>query len=331
MMSHPIYTYILHQAGTLDDSALEMLSAASKIDPNTPVTALVLGSGVDLDGVCQKVAHHFQEVWKIDHEKLFHPDAEVIRRLIVRILPKEAIVLIPHEHFGMDLSPGLSILLGAAYLPDVVDLQSVENDRVKAVRQEYNGLVNTHMECDLSQGAVITIRPGCFKMKEDQGITGLVIDKTPEVLKEGIPETRRRLLELIETEVGEVDITRSEILVSVGRGIQDQDNLDIIFDLAKAVGGEVSCSRPIVDSRWLDKNRQVGNSGKTVKPKVYMALGISGAFQHLAGIKGNPFIVAINKNAKAPFFQVADIAIIADILDFVPRLTQKINELREKQ
>jgi electron transfer flavoprotein alpha subunit len=118
------------------------------------------------------------------------------------------------------------------------------------------------------------------------------------------------------------------MLVSVGRGIQEQDNLPIAEELADALGAAVSCSRPVVDAKWLDKSRQVGSSGKTVKPKFYLACGISGAFQHLAGIKGNPFIVAINKNPKAPIFQVADVGIVDDILEFLPELTNKIREMQ---
>jgi electron transfer flavoprotein alpha subunit len=116
-------------------------------------------------------------------------------------------------------------------------------------------------------------------------------------------------------------------LVSIGRGIQKKENLSIAQELADALGGAVSCSRPVVDAKWLEKSRQVGSSGKTVKPKVYLACGISGAFQHLVGIKGNPFIVAINKNPKAPIFQVADVGIVDDILEFLPQLTSKVREL----
>ena len=330
-MTLPIFAYILHQDGTMDDTALEMLSAASKIDPQAPVTALVLGGSPGLNAVCQKAARYYPEVWKIEHEKLIHLDAEIIRRLLARVLPSKAITLVAHEHFGMDLSPGLSILLDTAYLPDVIDFYGVENNRVKATRQELSGLVSTQVDCELSRGAVMTIRPGSFKMDEGQVRNGRIVDKSKEVLQEGLPETRRRFLKFIQAEAGEIDITQSEVLVSVGRGIQDRDNLDMAFDLAKAIGGDVACSRPIVDAKWLPKERQVGNSGNTVKPKVYIALGISGAFQHLGGIKGSPFIVAINKNPKNPFFQVADTGVVADILDLVPKLTKKIIENKEKK
>ncbi len=327
MVPH-IYAYILHNEGTLDDTALELVTAARKIDPGASVTAIVAGCDPDLDAVCHKAAASFEEVWKIENQALSYPDGELIRRLLVRIIPERSIVLIPHEHFGMDLAPGLSIILDAAYVSDVVDFEGVEDVILKAVRQEYNGQVSTHVDCDISSGAVITVRPGSFKEDESEGVKGRIVDKSSEATEEGIPETGRRFLEMVEAEVGDVDITQSEILVSVGRGIGDEENLEIAFDLAKAVGGDVSCSRPIVDNKWLEKHRQVGNSGKTVKPKVYMALGISGAFQHVAGLKGNPFVVAVNKNPKAPIFQVADVGVVADILDLIPELTDRVNEMK---
>jgi len=137
----------------------------------------------------------------------------------------------------------------------------------------------------------------------------------------------RRYLQTVVAESGDVDITQHSILVSIGRGIQEKDNVAMAQELADAMGAALSCSRPVVDAKWLDKSRQVGSSGKTVKPKVYLACGISGAFQHLVGIKGNPFIVAINKNPKAPIFQVADVGIVDDLLEFLPELTNKIREM----
>ena len=327
-MPRRIYTYVLHHEGAMDDTALELMTAAKEMDPNASIVAIVAGSGPDLDAVCDRVIQHYHEVWKMNDEALSHPDAERIRTLLIRMIPKGSIVLIPHEHFGMDLAPGLSIMLDATYLSDVVGIEGIEDERLKAVRQEYNGQVSTHVDGDIAHGAVITIRPGSFKATENDGANGSIVDKTAEALEGGVPSTGRRFLEIIEAEVGEVDITQSEILISVGRGIEDEDNLDMVFALAKAVGGDVSCSRPIVDAKWLEKERQVGNSGKTVKPKVYMALGISGAFQHVAGLKGNPFIVAVNKNPTAPIFQVADVGVVKDILDFVPELTDRVNEMK---
>ncbi|MFZ2039042.1 MAG: electron transfer flavoprotein subunit alpha/FixB family protein [Desulfobacterales bacterium] len=322
-MARQIFAYILHKGGVADDSAQELSIAARKLDPEATVTAVVGGAGEQLAKVCEQAAAIYPEVWKIDNEALGYINAEVIRPMLARIIPAGAVTLVPHEHFGMDLAPGLSIKLNAAYLPDVVGFEGLEGGRLNAVREEFSGQVSTHVSCDISAGAVITVRPGAFQPQEGQGAGGRVVDKSGEA---GTAAPRRRYLETVVAEVGDVDITKSEILVSVGRGIEDQDNLEIILELAKAVGGDVSCSRPIVDAKWLEKARQVGTSGQTVKPKVYMALGISGSFQHLGGIKGAPFMVAVNKNPKAPIFQVADVGVVADILEFVPELTEKINE-----
>ena len=327
-MARQVFAYIIHKDGVADDTALELVSAAGKLDPDASITAVVAGAGAGLDAVCNEVASSFAEVWKIDDEALAHVNAEVLRGMLVRILPKNGIVLVPHEHFGMDLAPGLSVKLDASYLPDAVDFEGIENGMLKVVREEYGGQVSTHVLCDISEGAVITVRPGSFKPDESKSANGQVVDKTAEAMEGDLPGSARRYLEVVEAEIGDVDITKSDILISVGRGIEDEENLEIIYELAEAMGGDVSCSRPIVDAKWLEKSRQVGTSGQTVKPKVYMALGISGTFQHLGGIKGAPFIVAVNKNPKAPIFQVADVGVVDDMIDFIPKLSDRINEIK---
>jgi len=321
-MARQIFAYILHKDGKADDTALELAAAAKKIDAAAAPVAVVTGTGADLDAVCGEVAAAYGEVWKLDRAELAYPNAEVVRKALTAVIPAGSIVLAAHEHFGMDLAPGLAVKLGAACLSDAVDLLGADGDLLKAVRQEYTGQVSTHVACDISSGAVITLRPGAFAA-EAAAAGGEVADKSGGL---GDLATGRKFLEVVQAEAGDVDITASEILVAVGRGIEDEDNLEIIDELAEAMGGVVACSRPIVDAKWLDKSRQVGTSGLTVKPKVYLALGISGSFQHVGGIKGNPFMVAVNKNPKAPIFQLADVGVVADILDFVPELTEKINE-----
>jgi electron transfer flavoprotein alpha subunit len=213
--------------------------------------------------------------------------------------------------------------MDSVFISDVVDFEGLDGDALKVIRQEYSGQVSTHVSCDISAGAIINIRPGTFPADETGSAGGQVVDKSADA---GDLTAGRRFLEVVQAEVGDVDITKEDVLVSVGRGIEDQDNIEIADELAEAIGAVVSCSRPIVDAKWLEKSRQVGTSGQTVKPKVYLALGISGSFQHLGGLKGNPFIVAVNKNPKAPIFQVADIGVVEDLLDFVPVLTEKIQE-----
>jgi electron transfer flavoprotein alpha subunit len=322
-MAGQIFAFIKHKEGKADDTAQELVIAADRINSEASPTAIVIGAGADLDAVCSEVAASYKEVWKFDSEALSYPNAEAIRKLLVNVLPQDALVLIPHDTFGMDLSPGLSIKLDSVFISDVVDFDGMEGDTLKIIRQEYSGQVSTHSSCDLSTGAVINIRPGVFQAEESGAAGGQVVDKSADI---GDIAVGRRFLEVVEAEVGDVDITKEDVLVSVGRGIEDEDNIEIAEELAEAMGAVVSCSRPIVDAKWLEKPRQVGTSGQTVKPKVYLALGISGSFQHLGGLKGNPYIVAVNKNPKAPIFQVADVGVVEDLLDFVPVLTEKIEE-----
>ena len=318
-----IFAYIIHKAGAPDDTAAELIAAAKAIDAAAFPTAIVTGSGADLDAVCNRLHSSYAEVWKIANDALAYPNAELIRKALVKVLPAGSIVLVAHEHFGIDLAPGLSIKTNVPFVSDVVAIDGADGGKLKAVRQEFGGQVSAHVVCDISSGAVITTRPGAFKPQEAAAANGTIVDKSAEV---GALTAGRRYLETIVAEAGDVDITKYAVLVSIGRGIQEKDNVGIVQELADALGAAVSCSRPVVDAKWLEKARQVGSSGKTVKPKVYMACGISGSFQHLAGLKGNPFIIAINKNPKAPIFQVADIGIVDDILEFLPELTERVRE-----
>jgi electron transfer flavoprotein alpha subunit len=320
-----IFTYIPHRAGVVEDSASELLAAARKIDANISPTAILTGSGADLDAACTSVKSLYSEIWKVGNEVLTYPNAELVRRVLVAILPPGSILLVSHDHFGIDLSPGLSVKLNAAFVPDVLTIEPIEGESLRLVRQEYGGQVSAHVRCDVSTGAVISIRPGAFKTEQTPTVAGVIVDKSSDA---GVLTARRRYIETIVAEGGDVDITKHNVLVSVGRGIQEKDNIVFAEELAEVLGAAVSCSRPVVDAQWMEKSRQVGSSGKTVKPKVYLACGISGAFQHLAGVKGNPFIIAINKNPKAPIFQVADVGIVDDILEFLPELIRKVRESR---
>lgn len=317
-----IFALVPHKAGIADEIAGELASAARSIDVTASPVAIVTGNGSDLDKVAASLCATFAEVWKIDNQALANPNAELVRQALVAVVPHGSMVLVAHDHFGIDLSPGLSIKLGAAFVPDVTAVDGLQGNSLKLVRQEFGGQFSTHVTCDIAAGAVINLRPGSFPpspAKED----GAVVDRSEAV---GSLASRRQYVETIIAEIGDVDITRQDVLVSVGRGIQEQDNIALAEELAAALGGAVSCSRPVVDAKWMPKSRQVGTSGQTVRPKVYLACGISGAFQHLAGIKGNPLLVAINKNPKAPIFQVADVGIVADLLEFLPLVTAKVKE-----
>ena len=318
-----IFAYIEHKGGVADDSAAELIAAAAKIDAAAQPTAIITGFGPELESVCNSLRDSYAETWKVANGALAYPNAELVRQALARILPRGCILLTPHDHFGIDLSPGLSIKTNLAFVSDVVGIERVEGTYLQLVRQEFGGQLSAHVRCDVSSGAILNVRPGAFKPHENAAMNGTVVDKSPEI---GALTAKRRFVETILADGGGVDISKEPVLVSIGRGIQEKENVAIAQELADAIGAVVSCSRPVVDAKWLEKSRQVGSSGKTVKPRVYLACGISGSFQHLAGIKGNPFLVAINKNPKAPIFQAADIGIVDDILEFLPELTTRIRE-----
>lgn len=319
-----IFAYVEHRDGAVDlDTAAELRAAAQALDATAAPTAIVTGWGPGLDAAASALCTTYPEVWKVGAEPLGSRNAELVRQALLALIPRGSVVLIAHNHFGLDLAPGLAVKLDATFVPDVLAIERVEGPSLTAVRQEFGGQLSTHVQCDIAPGAVISVRAGAFKPGDLAPVTGQVVDRSADI---GPLSARRRYVETVVAESGDVDITRFPTLVSIGRGIQDQENIALAQELAEALGAAVSCSRPVVDAKWLDKSRQVGSSGQTVKPKVYLACGISGSFQHLAGLKGSPFIVAINKNARAPIFQVADVGIVDDVIEFLPVLTEKVRE-----
>lgn len=321
-MNSRIIAFVHCNRPALEDTAAELAVAAKKIDASSPLTVVVTGFGVELDRSCEKLRTIFQEVWKISDASLQHPTPELVREALAGVLPNASIVLLAHNDFGVDVAPGLSVKLNVAYVADVVGVEYMDGFLLRVICQEFGGQVNTHVSCNTSAGAVITLRPGAFRAEFPVPLSGVVLERSTT-----IRELRtRRYVTSVPVPSGDVDICKFDILVSVGRGIVKQENIALAQELADAIGAAVSCSRPVVDANWLDKSRQVGTSGKTVRPKVYLACGISGQFQHMAGLKGNPFIIAVNKNPKAPIFQVANVGVVADVLDFLPALTGKVRE-----
>ena len=317
-----VFAYLTHKNNLLDDTAIELINVAKAIS-NTPATAIVTGSGID--AVAAAAAAIFPHVIKIDNAALAYPNAEVVRKALVNVIPKGTVVLFAHSTFSMDCAPGLSIKLAASFVADIVGIDGVDESTLKVIRQELGGEVSTHVNVDIAAGSVIAVRPGVFASDGHGPADGTITDRSADV---GDLSAERKFIEILAPETGEVDITKADILISIGRGIEDQENIQIAMDLKEAIGkgAEVSCSRPIVDAKWLEPSRQVGTSGCTVKPKVYMACGISGSFQHLGGIKGG-VVIAINKNPNAPIFQAANVGIVANIVEFLPALTEKIKSL----
>jgi len=217
---------------------------------------------------------------------------------------------------GLDYAPAVAERLGWPLVTDAVDIRI--DDRLSVVRELYGGKAEATVRVD-ADSAVVTIRPGEWPAAGDTG------DATVEPFDADIDEAavKTAVSGFEEVGTGDVDISDADVLVSVGRGIEDEENIELVQELADAIGATVSASRPIVDKGWLPADRQVGQSGKTVSPDVYIAIGISGAVQHVAGIKGSETIIAINDDPSAPIYDVADYGIVDDLFEVVPALTEQ--------
>jgi electron transfer flavoprotein alpha subunit len=315
--------------GGVDDSAWELAAAARGLaapgEGGCRVAAVLLGSGVA--PLAKELARRFDEVFHFDDPLLAVPDGEVFGALLAALIRREQpwATLIPHTNNGMDLAPGLSVRVGVPLLADCQELQA-QGDGLAAVRVVYGGKVQARIRAAASPaGFMATVRPGSFAaLEEEREAPGTIRQET---VPPGL-SPRRRFLRTLERDPGEVDISQAERLVAVGRGVGEEENLEAVRSLARALGAELACSRPVVDKRWLPKSRQVGTSGATVKPKLYLALGISGSFQHLGGIKGRPLLAAVNKDPRAPIFGVADVGIVGDLMEIGPLLEEKIRALK---
>jgi electron transfer flavoprotein alpha subunit len=309
--------------GEIDDSAFELAHAA-RANGGDKVAAALLGK--DVSGHAETLAQAFDSVHVFDDAQLEVFDGEVAAALLVPFIESinPTLVLLAHTNNGMDLAPGLSVKLGRPLLTDLIAIESVEAG-ITALRTMYGGKAHARVKAKpRDDGYVLTLRPGSFLAAEAPGVGGSVeSEKVPAKVAVG-----RRFVETITPDAGDVDITQADILVAVGRGIEEEENLEIIDSLAESLGASVACSRPVVDKHWLPKSRQVGTSGLSVKPKIYIAVGISGSFQHMGGVKGGAYIVAINKDPAAPIFSVADVGIVGDLFDIVPLLEEKIDEAK---
>lgn len=321
-----IFALVEHRQGALRDISYELLTCGRKLAAaqNTTLTAIVLASPADsIVGSIQKYAHR---IIVVEHEVFEHFNAETYQLALRQILEREKplLTLIGHTAFGYDLCPALGAALGIPFTTDCLDIEFTDG-RLRVTRSLYDGKLDAHVLLSDHASYLATVRSGCFP-PEDASLNAEIVRQESPVSAQ--PEYRK-FIEYIEAAVGEVDITKADIVVSVGRGIKEQANLPIMEEFATAIGGVLSCSRPVVDAGWLPKERQVGSSGKTVKPKLYIALGISGAFQHIVGMKGADTIIAVNKDPNAPIFNEADYGIVEDLFKVVPVLKDKILEAKK--
>ncbi len=316
-----IFVLVEHRQGEIRDITFEMLSKCKEI---SKTTAVLLGN--DVEQFVDPLKGYADTIMVVKDEKLEYFNSRTYQMVLSHLINenKPLLTLIGHTSYGIDLAPGLAIKLQIPLATDCADF-FLEDGQVRIVRQMYGGKVDAKATLKKSDSYLITIRPASFESTEPESKDSEVINIESPLKEELIG---KRFIKYVEPEISDVDITASDILVSIGRGIKEDKNIPVIEELATVLGATISCSRPIVDKGWLDKGRQVGTSGKTVKPKLYLALGISGAFQHAAGMKDSELVIAINKDANAPIFNVSDFGIVDDLFKVVPELTQKINEMK---
>jgi electron transfer flavoprotein alpha subunit len=311
-----------HRSGELREITLQMLSKASELAKNQSCDLTVVLLGGNTENITAQLMNRANRIIAYNDERLKNFDAECYGNVIAGLIAerKPLLVLMGHTPWGMDFAPALAVKTGFPLATDCVDIM-MESGKVKVVRQIYSGKIFARMAFRDAPGYLITVRGGAFPAGDAGGYTAEVIyAPMPSLPGRG----KREFLGYQDAGKGEVDITQAELLVSIGRGIGEQENIPNVKELANMMGGTLSCSRPVVDKKWLPKYHQVGTSGKSVKPKVYLALGISGAFQHVAGISGAGTVIAVNKDKKAPIFRVAAYGVTADLLNIVAALKGKI-------
>lgn len=325
-----IFVLAEQRQGQIRDITYEMLTKARELaeKANVSVTAVLLGNNVKEHA--KNLSELANTVMLVEDAKLEHFNSEAYRKVLSSLTAthKPSLLMMGHTSQGVDLAPRLAAALNLPLATDCIDL-GFENDRFIVTKQMYGGKVNVKATVRKAETYLATVRQATFAPKKPAApINGQVV-ALPSHLAEEISE--KRFLQYVLPPPGGVDITAAEKLVGIGRGIKDAANIPQVEDLAKTIGGVLSCSRPIVDKGWLPSDRQVGTSGKTVKPKLYLALGISGAFQHILGMKSSDLIIAVNKDPKAPIFSFADYGIVEDLFKIVPPLKNKVNELRAQK
>jgi electron transfer flavoprotein alpha subunit len=316
-MANDILVLADHLRGQLSDPTLELVGKAKELAAATGGQAVVALLGApDLAGQITGA----DTVLTVDHPTLRDYTPEAWEKTLLSIVNERQprLVLIANTTIGMDLGAGLSAAWGAPLVAYAVRLEADGSDIV-ATAQVYGGKLLAEVAITGDRG-VCTVVAGSFPAPDGSG-AGAVEALAPPA---GLDDLRTAFLTMVEPEGGDVDITAAEVLVSVGRGIGSQDNLEMVQELADAIGAPLSASRPVTDAGWLPKTRQVGKSGLKVKPKVYLTFGISGAPEHLEGMRDAELIIACNTDAAAPIFDVAHYGTTVDLFDLVPALSDKV-------
>lgn len=323
-----IFVLAEHRQGQIRDITFEMLAKGRELaeKADSDLTAVLLGKEVKEQAAT--LSQYAQKVLLVEDVKFENFNSEAYQKVLSNLINehKPLLTMIGHTSFGVDLAPRLAAALKLPLATDCIELE-FEGEALVITRQMYGGKVNVKAIVHKAESYIVTVRQAAFAAQKPV-LNGEIIEK-PAPLSEEI--TKKRFIKYVLPPPGGVDITVADVLVGVGRGIKDESNMPMVEELAKAFGGVLACSRPIVDKGWLPSDRQVGASGKTVKPKLYIALGISGAFQHVLGMKNSDLIIAVNKDSKAPIFSFADYGVVEDLFKIVSPLKSKIYELKGRK
>ena len=310
-----------HSAGVWNRMSLETLAAAQQLGraQGWSVAAVILGQPTAALAA-ELAACALDRVYAVEHERLARYTADgftsALDWLVARVRPD--VVLLPHTYRVRDFAPGLAARAGRPLLSDVTALR-LEQGELVFERQLFQGRLNADYSVDGAGPVFVSLQAGAFRADAVQPGSAPIETLTPPL---DACVIRQRPEEPFRESAGELDLGAAERIVAVGRGIREAGNIELVRELATALGAELAASRPVCDNGWLPIARQVGSSGQTVAPKLYIAVGISGAIQHLVGMKGARTIVAINKDAGAPIFEVADYGIVGDLFEVLPALTE---------
>ncbi|PYQ15139.1 MAG: electron transfer flavoprotein subunit alpha [Acidobacteria bacterium] len=313
-----IVTYAEHRDGRLRRPSLEAVSAAKRLaEPlKATVQAVVIGSEGEAF-IGDLGAHGADVVHLFDQPELAAYATEPYARAVAQVVSgeKPSAVLVPFTAMGKDLAPRVAARVGAGLVSDCIALE-VKEGRLQARRPMYAGKAYATVRWE-GEPQMATLRPNVFPVGSPDAA------RKPEVRKGTVDTTARaKVAALHATAAGKLELTEAQIIVSGGRGLKGPENFHLVESLAAAMGAAVGASRAVVDAGWVDHQYQVGQTGKTVSPSLYVACGISGAIQHLAGMSSSKYIVAINKDADAPIFKVANYGVVGDLFELLPKLTE---------
>ena len=322
-----ILVVLEQQAGAWHRMSWETLAAGQQLGAalGEPVAAAVVGKGI-ASLAAQAATRKLTKVWAVEHDLLDAYTADgytaAIQQLILKSQP--TVVLFPHTYQVRDFAPKLATRFSQVVISDVIAIRG-EAAGLLCTRQYFQGKLNGDVRASGAGPMFASLQAGAWRAAELEAGEAPVETFTPALDAAGI---RQKPEAPFREAARAVDLTAAAIIVSVGRGIKEQSNIPVVEDLARALGAELAASRPICDAGWLPMERQVGSSGQTVAPKMYVAVGISGAIQHLVGMKGAGVIVAINKDPHAPIFEVADYGIVGDLFEVVPALAEAVRKAK---